>query len=340
MFKQLKTTLKMTLSVSLLMQLGGAMAWSQTRVVSIQSSSVKNTKASTKAVSSRNSSRLSLPTRPTSTARSSKAKYAYYKRAENLSQTASLSTKAAPEEQLVTGSFAFAHSESMIDRKDGSKSASRSYIANINTKLSDEWNFTTRITYSQELRDVENPQGDFSDLRLRFSKKAHELADWVKGGHAFSIKLPTSKNSREYQKLQASVGASYSFGLTPVVLAKGFDVSLALSASRNFHQYDTDAGGNILNQYSMSESLSGAYSYKSWTFSTELVLNHGWNYEGSVSQAFEHTQEIGYSITPRWGVSVGHTNSGGWLKPNGQDSNLSLIDENDSFIYASTSVSF
>ena len=326
MLKQLNSTIKGALIASLILQMGLFEAFAQSRKAISKTSARATT---------RNSSKFSL--KPNI---SRAVKVAHYKRAETLSQTSSMSVKAIPEDKIVTGSVGIAHSQSMIDHRDGNRGESRSVIMSVNTKTNSQWNIMTRVSFQDNPREVNSLTNGFSDLGFSIGKQPVELADWVKGSYSFSTMLPTSKYSSEFQGLQTSIGANYRFALTPVVLAKGFDFSLSLGASRNFHQYETDKSGRVLNEYSTRETLSGSYSYKNFTFSADIMLRHGFSYNGRVSQAFEHSQEIGYSITPRWGVSLGHTNSGSWFRPNGQDSNLKLIDENNSIIYGSTSLTF
>lgn len=361
MAKQTLTALQLVITAALLISMGSVEASSQVQSRTQSQIRQSHTQAISKRTQSKikpNSGRVYYPvtsrysrsqynSKKTSSARdsysngtASSTKYAYYKRAETLSQTASLRPKDLGDEKIVSASLSLAHSQSMIDQKDGSQKISRSVLARIDTKISSQWNLTTRFTYEQDLRDVEDPNGGFSDLSFGLGKAPAELAYWLKGGMSFSLVLPTSEYSQKAQNLQASIGAGYRFALTPAVLAKGFEFGLALGVSRNFHQYETDTSGNILNQYGSRETLSGSYSIQDWTFSTDLIFRHAWNYRGRVSQAFEHSQEIGYAITPMWSLALGHTNSGAWLRPNGQDSNFKLIDENDSIIYGSTTVSF
>jgi hypothetical protein len=52
------------------------------------------------------------------------------------------------------------------------------------------------------------------------------------------------------------------------------------------------------------------------------------------------SQELGYEISPLFAVAIGHTNAGSSLRPNGNDSNVQLVDENTSLIYGSLTVTF
>ncbi len=252
-----------------------------------------------------------------------------------------ISYKADGSKKTISGSVNITYSRSAVDHQDGTARASQSAMLTLAGALSDNYTLTGRISASQDLKDTENEETNgVSDLGLILTQKKVELANWVNGGFGVSSTLPTSKYSREYQNFEGSLGGSYTFALTEAVLVKGLSTSLSLGAARNFHRYETDAAGRILNPYSVREILSAGYTKGAFSFSFEFLHRHAWNYKGSVSQAFEHTEEISYSVTPQWGVSLGHTNAGSWLAPNRQDSNLKLINENDSIIYGSMSLVF
>jgi hypothetical protein len=267
-------------------------------------------------------------------------KLAYYKRAETLSQTASSTTNDPNDEKLITATVNVSYSQSFVDRVDGNLKSSRTILAIISTKINDQWSLATRTALSQDLRDSESLEDGFSDLLFIAGKKPSELNDWLMGNQSFTVVAPVSEYSTRVQNSQGSLQAGYTFSLAPKVLIKGASLSLNLNASRNFHQFETDKTGAILNQYGLREILSASYSIQKWTLSTDFIFRHGWNYEGSVGQSFEHSQEAAYAVSPMWTVTLGHTNSGSWLAPNGQDSNFKLINENDSEIYVSTSVVF
>jgi hypothetical protein len=74
--------------------------------------------------------------------------------------------------------------------------------------------------------------------------------------------------------------------------------------------------------------------------SLDFIHRHSFAYDGYVGQSFEHTEELEYSIFPKWKVALGHTNAGSWLRANMQETNLKLFNEDDSLVYGSTEVAF
>lgn len=244
------------------------------------------------------------------------------------------------EEKLVSAQINLSQGQSLIDQKDGTFEASRTAVAVVSTKINSNWSIVAITSLSEDLRDTESLDDGFSDLILRLVQNQKSLSDWLAGGLTTTIVVPVSERSTRVQELQTSLQAGYNFSLKDQVLAKGFGVSLNLNAGRNFHRFKQDINGTILNEYTFRETLAGSYTYKNVSASANLILYHGINYQGGASQSFEHSQELGYTFSKIWSASIGHTNSGAWFRPNGQDSNLKLINENDSIIYLSTTAVF
>jgi hypothetical protein len=243
--------------------------------------------------------------------------------------------------KTITAMVFATQAQSIYDFKDGTKRTSQSIMMNLSGRLSDNYTLVGRLSASRDLVDTESDvTNGLSDLLVVLAKRHSSLTPWLRGGGSLTSVLGTSKFSREYQNFYGNVGATYTLSLTDAWLAPGFNASLTLGANRNFHQFETDKAGRILNQYGLREILAAGYSFNSFSFSFEFVHRHAWNYKGFINQAFEHTEEISYFITPQWSVALGHTNSGSWLAPNGRDSNLKLINENDSMVYSSMSVVF
>ena len=267
-------------------------------------------------------------------------KLAHYKRAETLSQTAMSTNQIAKNDGIFSGVVNASYSRSMVDRVNGELQSSQALLLIMNTKISTNWALTNRISLSQDLRDQESLDDGFSDLLFILSKKPNELNGWLLGAPVFVAVLPTAERTTQVQNLKTSLSAGYTFTINPEVLIKGASFSLNLAASRNFHQYETDKAGTILNQYGLKETLSAGYGFGDWAFSADFVFRHAMTYQNNWVQAFEHSQEAAYSVTKNWGITLGHTNSGSWLAPNGQDSNFKLINEDDSIVYVSSSLAF
>lgn len=258
------------------------------------------------------------------------------------SQTQNMTYKGKTEDSAFSGSVGVSYGQSMVDHLDGSKQAFRSLNTRLGWTLSENYSISGSFSVDQNLRDGEVKEGNgISDIGIGLAHKPWDLANWLTGSIAVTTVIPASEQSTRVLGLQTALGIGYTFALTPAVLAKGFETSLTLGASRNFHRYETSVDGRVLNPYGLKEVLSSSYTYnKAVSFSFEFIHRHAWSYGGNVTESFEHSQELGYIVAPNWSVSIGHTNSGSWLKANTQDSNLKLINEDDSVVYLTTSVMF
>ena len=148
-----------------------------------------------------------------------------------------------------------------------------------------------------------------------------------------------SQLSTKKDNLQTALSAKVGLSLSAPD-QQGFSGGTSISLGRNFHAYDTDINGNVLNQYSSNQTLSLGYTLENWSLSVDFINKSRWTYQNSTKSAFELNEELGYSINDNFGVALGHTNAGSTLKDNGTDSNIDLINENTSVIYGSLNMTY
>jgi hypothetical protein len=145
--------------------------------------------------------------------------------------------------------------------------------------------------------------------------------------------------SHTVQNLEGGVRAGASFSLNPVI-NPNLVLAFSLSGGQNFHQYDTDINGNVLNKYVLSQTAVAGYNIGNFSLSGIFTHINAWSYQGTLKEAFEHYEELGYSVNNNFALAVGHTNSGSVLKANGTDSNIAFINENTSMVYGSLTVMY
>lgn len=255
-------------------------------------------------------------------------------------------SKKAEEKNSFSGSIEITRSSSLYDLKNGEK------YDGLDNMISAAYSFSagtvsTKLSYTQDLNDSSGEGSTLNDSNISYTHKIKPLSDDPQSmkivlSPSVTALLPLSKKSREVDQLQtaivAAVGLSFLAGEQTSL--NGFSVSLGLSAVQSFHQYDTDKGGNILTRNSSSQSLALSYTLSDWAFSLAYSNNIRWPYSGDIRNSFELAEEISYTFLKSWSVAVGHSNSGASLKPNGQDSNVSLLDENSSIVYLKAGYSF
>lgn len=240
-----------------------------------------------------------------------------------------------------------ARSTSLYDHKDGTAKAGVDYLVSPKIKTS-LGTIKAAISYSQDVKDESEEASSFNDIPLSFSltpNKWQWSAPYILTLTPYtSVLLPVAKTSIKRDQLQTSISVGASFGIIPDGIAPKKDgawsLALALSAGQNVHVYETNRGGEVLNHYLSNQSMNLGYSYKDFSFGVEFINKSRWTYNGNSKNSFEHTEEIGYGINDHLNVALGHSNTGSALKSNAVDSNLSLVNENDSMIYVSMGLAF
>ena len=118
-------------------------------------------------------------------------------------------------------------------------------------------------------------------------------------------------------------------------------MALAVTAGRSFHTYEEDINGSVLNKYSSNQALSLGYSISNWSFGLYYTNRSRWTYQGNIKQSFVLSQVISYSFNDNFYATVGHSNdAGSVLKANGFESNIQIIDENNSGVYLTLGSTF
>ena len=262
-------------------------------------------------------------------------------------QTAT-STTALPEPAPAAAASAFhfslslSRSTNLVDYQDGSRSDSLDYAFNPSMKTS-FGSFATSLAYSQNLRDQYNSTAsDWSDIPFIFSfnpKTYIWLARNAKVQYSVTAVIPISQYSVKKDQLQTALSGKIGFSLMPVE-GNGFGIVTGISLGRNFHSYEEDINGSVLNQYSSNQNAGISYVFNDWSFSADFVNRTRWTYKNSVKSSFEISEEIGYSINPNFSAAIGHTNAGATLKVNGADSNVDLYNENTAIVYATLGMSY
>ncbi len=253
----------------------------------------------------------------------------------------------APEtKSRFSGIFVLARGTSLYDFQDGSRKDSMDYLFIPSYKMS-AGSVSAKISYSQDLKDNSPEASDLADASIGFVKSAIKW-NWsppyiLTLTPTISAIVPLSKNSIKRDQLQTAVIAGISFGIIPDGLAEenGWSLAIGLTAGRNFHQYEESLDGSVvLNRYSSNQTLNLGYAHGNFNVGIEYVHKSRFTYQNNTKEAFEFSQEIGYSVNDHVSVALGHSNAGSALKANGSEPNFDLVNEKDSTVYAQLGLLF
>lgn len=239
--------------------------------------------------------------------------------------------------RFLSGSATMGRATSLYDFQDGTRKDS------LDTSLKVDMNFwpypsSLRISsgYSQDLRNSQNSDVSDTAISLRRNYSVGETLTLVPSITAIA---PTSKQSHVAENSNGSLRVGAGLNHTSQRLI-GWEVGGSLSGGQNFNQYETSVGGTVLSKYVFNQSLMTSYSYKRVGLSVEFVHKNGWTYQGALTESFEHTEELGVELTKMFSVAIGHTNGGSILRPDGQESNLNVVNETSSMVYGALTMSF
>ncbi|KYG66017.1 hypothetical protein AZI86_02815 [Bdellovibrio bacteriovorus] len=230
-------------------------------------------------------------------------------------------------------------SSSLVDFQDGTRQESADYLTRFSYKFTETYGMRLQGGYSQDMRYSEN--SDFADTSLSLTRTPGKVGSSLLLGYRVSAVAPTSKDSYKRQSLQTALSTTLVGMINPERLVPSLEISGSVSLGRNIHQFETALDGRVNNQYSSAQALSISYGFKyGISISGEFVHKNAWSYQNVMRDSFEMSQELGFEINPSFAVAVGHTNSGSSLRPNGNDSNVQIIDEKTSILYGSLTATF
>ena len=237
-------------------------------------------------------------------------------------------------------------STNLYDHQDGTRFDSLDFRTVFGAAFTNGHALTTVIDYSNDLRDPENTAAGLVDPSVKYSFKSSQWG-WsapyiLTFRPSLSTVIPVTKRSKVRDELQGVISGGISFGIIPDGIYKSdgvWSVIVGLTAGRNFHKFEEDINGKVMNQYSSNQTLDVGYSIADFSFSVSYLHRSRWTYQGNVRESFVLGQEIGYSMTDNFAVNVGHSNEGSMIKANGYESNLDVVDENNSSVYMGISAS-
>jgi hypothetical protein len=240
---------------------------------------------------------------------------------------------------IFSGFLVTNRSTGLYDFKDGTREDGMDYTVRLNTNLTPDYTLRVDTGYTQNLKDSE--KNTMADTLMTFRRNPFKVGKTFLFGYNLGGTAPTSKDSSKRQNMQGSARAGVILAINPDRLVKGFAIASLASVSRNFHQYETDVMGKVLNQYSSTQELTISYDFPvGISISADLLHLNAISYQGAVVENYQMVEEISYQFNSVVSAAIGHSNSGSALRPNGQDYSFDMYNENSSVVYASMTLVF
>ncbi|GIL18448.1 MAG: hypothetical protein BroJett040_21990 [Oligoflexia bacterium] len=233
-------------------------------------------------------------------------------------------------------------SNSLYNRQDGSEQASWDLSISPSYKITKDISLFAVVDGSQ---DIKAEEADFGRGVLGLRKKNISIFnERTNLSPSISLGFPVSKAAKA-GSLQSTLSAGLRIDSAPGSLIwKRFSLGGALGLTRNFHQYDTAISGRVNTQYSSNQSIDMSWAFSD-TFSLSISALHydTLSYQGTHNDYYSHSQELGISLSEKASFAVGHQYGSPFvstLKSNGQDLNITLMDETNSFIYGQVTLTY
>lgn len=252
----------------------------------------------------------------------------------SLAQNASSATAKETTEKEKNFSLrsSLGHSTSLYDYQDGTKSSSLDISLVPSFKFTKNKTLTVSVAGSQDLIDPE--RSGIADISISMGLLSTSLGKHLNTSLSGSVVVPTSKDSLVRQEMQGAIGLSYMIQVSPDVLfSKNLGLVASVSATGLFHKYETAVDGSVNNKYSSRQMLGVSYQLGTVSFEVNLIHRNAWSYFGNLKEAYAHSEELGWQMNKQFSLALGHTLEGSVYKANGLDSNVKLIDDNNSIVY-------
>jgi hypothetical protein len=253
-------------------------------------------------------------------------------------------TAAKPKAEIppiFSGFLLTSRSTSLYDFQDGSKSDGMDYTFRLAAKLGATSKYGVKLTavYSDDLNNPES-NDNLKDTNISLGRAPAPVGGYLLMSPSIGVGLPTSKDSRDRQQLQAAGKLGLATLVNPEKLMTGLAIMVNLVGTKNFHSYDTATDGKVNTAYSLLQNANFVYTYKAVSLTLDFVHMNTWSYQDVMRDVFEMTQELGLAFNDNIAVAIGHTNGGSTLKADGVNSNVQVMNENTSMVYASLLLAF
>lgn len=243
-----------------------------------------------------------------------------------------------PIEKKWTINLGITQTNNLYDFQDGSNQSSLDYSTSGSYKLSNKSTLGAVVNASQDMKNSENNDFTFSRISYTQSEK------WINNTYRLSTfaNLPIGKNQIERQSLLIGAGVSLAFSINPdYLISKKLSLSTGVSLTRNFHKYLTATNGQSNIEYKNDQFIDLGYELSSKISLSGRISRIGsLSYMGSTKESYDIFEEIAYQASKDVQLSLGHQNAGSTLKPNGQDTNVEVLNKNSSVYYGGINITY
>lgn len=228
-------------------------------------------------------------------------------------------------------------SNSLYVTGDGEDQASWDFSMAPSFTLNSDYKLSFLVEYTQDIKASDTDYGR-GNISVSKSSGFEGFNHRVKLVPRFGVGLPLSETTRA-SSLNASTALGGKLEANPdYLITKKLALSLDVSVTRYFHKYDTATSGAINNQWASAQTGEIGWSFTDdLSFSVTAGHYNFVSYQGGQTDFLSHSEELGYKVSPKWSVAVGHAFGAPYVsarRANGRDINFEPTDEKNSLVYA------
>ncbi|MFS4460471.1 hypothetical protein [Bdellovibrio sp. HCB2-146] len=214
--------------------------------------------------------------------------------------------------------------------KEGSyeREASSSFSLAPSIKFTSNLKLATSISVWKEHTGPEEAGFDNTPVSLNLSTPLTPTLSW---SNTIAGVLPTDRKLQNETSYQGAIKADTALAFDDLFL--GSSLRLGVGITRNFHEMTQGNEG----AFNVRETISQKLDYslplgKTWSLDTSFAYSTGWTYLGDLRTKFYAGADLSWNFVKDWTASVGTSNEGNALKPNGRDSNIEFFNDTSSVV--------
>lgn len=242
-----------------------------------------------------------------------------------------------------SGGVSLQYARSIIDSRDSFFSETLSADLSVFRKIWNDYKLSVGTGVVQELDGLRDAALDpsFVGISKGFWVSTDEL---LSAAGSLRAILPTNQVSAAHTSFQGAVSFSPSFVYNDDRIAFGDSLSVSASVSyrENFYRYGTNQTGGRNLARSITPGIAFGYAWHpKWSLNLSAGHSTLIDTEGSaLDDIYTHSESIGYQADASFGISVGHAIEDTTAQYDRISSNVKVMDQALSQVFAAMNYSF
>jgi hypothetical protein len=199
-------------------------------------------------------------------------------------------------------------------------------------KLSESSALAATTAVVVDTKDMENA-AILNNTTLSLSAFKTKLTDKITVTPSVNAVLPTNQIQVRDERYRGGLGAKGALQFSQV-FGSAINITVATAVRKSLNDYDVNAAGTPLIEYSLPQELKFDYKLNS-ALSASLLTRYIFakTYGGYDRQKFLADLNLNYEMNSTWGLTAGLTNQGDAFKADGVGSNIRLFNAETTEVY-------